>query len=71
MRAKSLLAIILFAAGCGQKAEQSPSIAPPASPAADAQASPGKGQANPPTAPAPDAKADELAKVLERCSLAS
>jgi len=64
MRVAPLFAIILFVAGCGQKAEQSPSIAPPASPAADAQASPGKDQVNPPAAPAPDAKADELAKVL-------
>src|SRR5436309_293627 len=71
MRLASVFVIILFAAGCGRKAEQSPSVAPSASPAANAQSPPDEGQnslpatpstreqVNTPAAPAPDANPAE------------
>src|SRR6266850_2179013 len=50
MRPALAFLIMLFAAGCGHKTQQSPSVAPPASPAAEAQATTGENPDSPPTA---------------------
>ena len=50
MRLALAFLIILFMAGCGQKTQQSPSVAPPASSAAEAQATTGENPNSPPTA---------------------
>jgi hypothetical protein len=64
MRLTPVLAIVLFAAGCGQKTEPSPSVAPSASPATNAHASTDESQNSPAAAATPDAKAAELAAAL-------
>ncbi len=51
MRLALAFLIILFAAGCGQKAAQSPSVAPSAAPAANTPASPDEGQNSLPATP--------------------
>ena len=64
MRLAPVFVILLLAAGCGRKTEQSPTVTPSASPATNAHASPDEGQNSPPAATASDAKAAELAAVL-------